>query len=585
MIKKRWVILTPIILLAGLIWFLLRPPPVEIACLLPRRTALLVELKDIRSGYSRLDSSPFWKELTATSLWKRGKIEERWREFMNALLRESGITLDRDRLLSLIGRDLGLALISGKKGGGSPTLLIVTRVDWRTRALEFFSRHFKTSAAPRNYEEYGGTRIFYSDPSGSFPFYISGAFRGGYLLITVSSGEDEVIREVLDHPGSAGGDLASLPGFIRFQKDNALSFPGVQFYLRARPLGRVFRRLLGAVSISGNEELAAPWRDSIRKLTSRLTGIVSSGGGRLQLNDGLSGRLWSEPDLVWLRKEYGPELLPLWRMGPAGFRDRDYLPARTLFCLNFRTDPVLLGRRFRRELEALSSQPGLIRKLEVWEEKSGLRLSRDFLPWMGEENTAALIGFDWESLLPLPQAAGFIQIKAEPAAARFLDQLTAYLAAATGVSPRRMKYAGHPMTIFPYLFLSPGWVRIDDFLVIATSRNILRMVVDTKLEKVPKLASRPAFQKVFARLGGAANQDLYLDTSRLVESALKLGDWYRARSARRSSREQFYREEVVPLLRVLGKTGSIAVRGRRQDGVAICDFFWYIPGLASNKLN
>ncbi len=575
MMKQRWLILVPILLLAVVLWLLLRPEPVEIARLLPRRTAVFVELKDIQSGYSRLDSSPFWRELTATPLWKRGKIEERWRDLINFLSQESGLPLDRDRLFSLIGRDLGLALISGEKDGEDPTLLIVSRVSWRSRVIEFFSRHFQASSSPRNYKKYGGTRIFHSDPSASFPFYLSWAFRRGYLFITVSSGGDEVVREVLDTPRSSGGVLAASAGFIRFQRDNALSSPGVKFYCQARPLRRVFRRVLGAVSISGAEELPDPWKSSIRKLRSGLTGIFSAGGGSLQLKDGLIGRFWSEPAPDRPRKDYVREPPPK----AAEFKDWEYLPAATIFCLSCRTDPSLLVRKFKRAFEVVSPSPGLLWELGAWEEKSGLRLSRDLLPWMGEESAVAVVGFDWESLIPLPRTVGFIQIKDNGQADRFLDQLTAYLSTATGVSPRRMKYSGLPMTVFPYLISDPGWVEMDNLLIIGTSRDLLRKVVETKREKSLQLASDPDFRKISTRIGGEADQYLYFNTSRLIGTILKLGDWYRQRQTGNLIPGKFYNEELVPFLRVLGKTGSFAARNRLQDGVAICDFFWYIPDL------
>ncbi|MCX6348793.1 MAG: hypothetical protein NTV79_04730, partial [Candidatus Aureabacteria bacterium] len=139
---KKGLLIFLILVLAGMgVWyFAFRPPAsVPLPALIPARTVFFLTANDLAAFWDNFSAGRFWQEVRASPLYRKGGVEERIAVFTALFEASAGFPLDRANFRELFGREAALALLPGE-GDRPASLLLVTRVGMKTRALELVSR-------------------------------------------------------------------------------------------------------------------------------------------------------------------------------------------------------------------------------------------------------------------------------------------------------------------------------------------------------------------------------------------------------------------------------------------------------------
>ena len=207
--------------------------------------------------------------------------------------------------------------------------------------------------------------------------------------------------------------------------------------------------------------------------------------------------------------------------------------------------------------------------LDRFQDTVGLDLEKDILSWITGEVSLALLPTDFEAVADDPsgealEALALLQFDAEKRddVALALYRVGELLEDNLGLSPDRVSYGGGQGAVFDLQEITgrtahvPGYLILEDHLVIATTAEALRLTGSIGEGRVDSLAEESQYARIEKELSSAPNPLVYVNFGWVrdaVVAALDPDDLQR------------YREEVEPFV---GPLGGLVIAGEAQEGVS-----------------
>ena len=590
-VKKRIILISAVLIVivaVGLFLVLRGRREIVLAQITPPGALLFVEFKNLENNWERLTASNFWKELLASTLWRESGWGEGIREISRRIEENTGIAPSRQNVMQLIGRDVALALIYPEEKGAEASLLLLSRVGLRARAIELVTRMGvrlqRTDKRVLVEEEYGGRNLVVIKPSTSFPFYAAYTFLGDYLALTLSQDEPPIaLKKVIDLV-SRRGEASSLAGRADWRNFKKFSLgPGAagNFFLKFDRLFQSVGANSSAIQISGELTAVKGWNELKRKLR-QLGEMVEILGGEFKWEEELEGRLFVSPNRQKIEEIYGKRFLSLWDREPVTRETTGFVPSGSIFYLSVQSDFALLWEGIKKDLESLDLDAvnDFLAGLDHWEEEVGLRVEEDILDGMGREAALVLEKVTTGILLPLPELAFIFKIENRDQLVLSLEKIAAWLATKYRLTSRKQTFAGVEITTVPLLVLAqPAYAFLDDYLLVSSSRDLLRRIIDIRRGEEAALTSDAGYQKVVAALKPGGSAFAYLNNDKLGECILQTGNWWLGMqklisSPESKTKEDFYQKKLIPFLNLLKVFKASGWKKSNQGDVVIQDFYW-----------
>lgn len=211
------------------------------------------------------------------------------------------------------------------------------------------------------------------------------------------------------------------------------------------------------------------------------------------------------------------ELLKMLAGSPGEIRSLSYQPESTLLygSLASLDARVVYDELYRYAVEATRAQMDLsgtadsaradsvvARQLRAFEERAGIDVEDDIVAWIGNEVAISITGVDRTGFFPLPEVAFTVSTRDASRARASLSELegaVSEMARARASIPLQWQeeaYEGQTIRYAPTPMgegLSIAYVVTDPFVLLATSRGLVKRMIDAHAGRAQALPSNPEF--------------------------------------------------------------------------------------------
>lgn len=186
------------------------------------------------------------------------------------------------------------------------------------------------------------------------------------------------------------------------------------------------------------------------------------------------------------------------------------------------------GEYWQSASEKLQENPdwsGTIRKIKHGlERRLNINIKRDVLPVLGHEIGGYLTDVDMHGKYPFPRLLVFVKVQDRPAAGHLLDKLT--------VNPITMLQSEeynnvdiHYMSLPLGANMDPGYSFVGDYLLLATSRQLLKESIDAYNDSMRSIVSDDAVKQFSLDEGGKFHSVTLMKTAELSRRAQDFLGW------------------------------------------------------------
>lgn len=521
---KRFIIvlLFLAVVVSAVVYYMRLPGVVEpVARMVPRDSCLYFSIRQGGTLWKKIEASGWWKKVSGieTLADRRKKLG------VSAERQALELGLEREQMLELFGKEVGVALVPGIRSGG--TLLVLTRVSGSLPG-EIMSNLENSGIYRCDTGRYRGARMLLLRPAdGGGPS--RGVCRIGDMMAFAVSDEDPlaVLRQVVDLLRGKGE--GSLRESDRYRQIVAISGEAPEccavMYFNFSGIGEEDKLFPGGLGIP--EELAGQLALAKRSLLLSLKQL-KAGGGIVHFKDGLRLTLYYLPD-AGVMAEASREIL---RTKPNKFKALKLVPSgQLIYSASLLGDARDLWSSCMTSLE--QTNPALAPLIEgavgEWEEAAGITLQKDVLPLIGKEFAYCFSPPSSEQLLPLLPGVGLIvKVKDVDRAGGVMDSVLASLKASGGAgpgesavddggeespSPVTEAYKGHALTFIPtgIAGFCPVYAFMGDFIVAASDIALMRAIVDAWLGDRESVKNSALFESLCKEFGDTSNSLTFVD--------------------------------------------------------------------------
>jgi len=190
----------------------------------------------------------------------------------------------------------------------------------------------------------------------------------------------------------------------------------------------------------------------------------------------------------------------------------------------------------------------------------GMSVQEDILPALGDESGAFLVGVDISNF-PIPQLVLFIKVKNQDTIERLFDPLLAQ----PYVRIEEDDYQGVLIKYVPLPIggtLQPAYGFFEDYLLVATSRQLIKTVIDVAQDPSLALLSNPHFAAVDAGLSDDNNSVAFIEVSQLmgiIKEVIEWGsDWFELSVKQKQAFQQGSQQRLADLTQEIERlTGEL----------------------------
>ncbi len=553
----------------------------SLAGMVPDKAGIFIRLQGLDEAWDELTGSDFFQRLKDSKLWKDAKVDESLQKFQKEFAARNGFEINRSRLMELAGADIALAILPAGEESHE-ALMIISRVGLKARLVEILVRWGDGLLTGKkgilSEEKYRGEKVCLISPVGSFPFFGAYTFIENYLVVSLSrSPVRSAIEDAIDlsRDGTGRGALKDLSDFIASRRE--VSFPSessLEWYLKPE----VFNRGPAAGDIFSGQLPAIEWG---REIVSDLSGFKTV-AGRLGYNRGMRFRLALELEEDNVDSQ-----------GDSDGHLQDYIPPASMVFAESSIDPTVVWEKIIGTITDFARQgygePLL--GLRSWEMEVGVNITDEILPVLGGRMAFCVEGITGEEFLPISPAAVIIKITDREKMERIMGRISLWVVGSYNWRLVREKFrdtvimsagvdTGGELNILSMLFPRPAYAILGSELIISSSTELLKNIIETKNERKPGLATVSDFREVAGMIGPPGDNFIYLNGKEVIRSLLNLGEWYLP--IQRLSREEpwlpedLFREKIVPILNLCDIFKSAGISINSEKRLVKGDCFLYI---------
>ncbi len=553
----------------------------SLAGMVPESAGIFIRFHGISEAWDDLVESEFFEELKRSKLWKDEKVEERVQVFQEEFSERNGFEINRSRLMELAGEDVALAVLPA--GKGSPeALMVISRVGLKARLVEIMVRWGDGlrdgDKRVLREEEYRGEKINLFSPTGSFPFFGAYTFIENYLVVSISQDPvRSVIEDIIDlsRDGTGRDSLKASSDFIDARREvSFLSESFLEWYLKPG----IFNIVPAGEIISSGGIPAIEWG---REIVKNFSGVKTV-AGRVGYDRGIRFRmaLGLEEDIVD-------------GSGSSPDHLQSYIPSAALIFAESEIDPAIIWEGIAAYIMEFARQGygAPLLSLRNWERETGVNITDEILPILGDKWALLVLGITGNEFLPITPAAVIIKVTDREKAERIMGRISVWAANSYNWGLAREEFgdaviisAGEEsegrLNILRMLFPRPGYAFFGSELIISSSTELLKDIINTRNGVNTGVETVPGFREVVGVIGPVEGNFIYLNGEEVIGSLLNMGEWYLP--IQRLSKEEpwlpedIFRGKIVPILNLCRIFKSVGISINYEKRLVRGDCFLYI---------
>ncbi|MDX1623391.1 MAG: DUF3352 domain-containing protein [Gemmatimonadota bacterium] len=547
-----------------------------VATELPAGARVVVSGHDLASFWSRLQGTRLYTEVTAVRDVQELKSE--------AQAAELCVEPDEATVMNLLGEDFDLGYY-GQRENDEPDLLLVAEVEDEARVREIVERCeqqlVEEKGATFRDEEYAGEsiRVGTSDEGEAVLFYRLGDDR--LTIATTRTRIQQAIDLEQDDAAEAMVDVEAYDELVEKLSDATIVAYVDQEALRLQAREAMPDTLAAEDQRQRRLAAATSLIDELRLADATVVGIywVESG-----IRGDAFGRFPEEGERS--------ELVKLLAKEPGEIRTLGFQPVGTLLygAITTLDAELLYDELYRYAIEAtrvqmdVANTPDSARadsvvaaQLEAFESRTGIDVEEEVVAWIGEEAAFAITGVDKTGFFPIPEVAFTIGTTDPQTTRTFFTELegtVAEMARAQASIPlqwqeeqyegRTIRYAPTPMGEG----LSVAYTVGEEFAVLASSRGLVKRMLDARAGRAEALPANPDFaamtefypQRV-STLGFVNLEGILTEVEGLMGSLGQMGGQASAADTTDTARQLIAALKNAPRLGVYSESSGSGVTG------------------------
>ncbi|HOY08582.1 MAG TPA: hypothetical protein PLB05_00710 [Candidatus Omnitrophota bacterium] len=508
-------------------------PPLAVEAILPPQPLIFVHMKDIEKNLDEFSQTRFWQILKGIDYIKYIKESggneealERYNTMMKQLFSEEMKIFVK----TFLGKEVVLAVYPGKENSldsqnmmevASQTFL-VTRLKPELKFAEKFSGLMgkidpNISVEEVNYEK---NKIYLISVKGA-PFKIGYTRIKNLLVVGIN---DQAARRCID---------------IYKKKDSA-SLRADADYLRVRSHAHQDADFLGYMNFVKLIEdlkaqivgwLAANGEDSALFLKQVEDSFRQAKGFQMMSLSALPGpQTRLKLDIHYDRDALEPDVRPLYECAPQEnaslqFIPRDVLGYQWSPCYDFEYYWQQAPEKMGDALLAKGVEADPEEFIAGLEQALGINVKNDLIPALGRE-----MGWFWtdvslDQLVPVPQLAFYIKTADQEKVKTLIRDL---IAKQSFVRAETETVDGEDIYFFKIPMienLEPTYSFLDGYLIIATSRDLIRQAKAAKAGDKPSILKQADFQEPNLGLSAKNNAVVFLNVQGIAQKADSILEW------------------------------------------------------------
>lgn len=482
-----------------------------VATALPSGASVVVSGYDLEGFWSRLQGSRLYQELNAIPDVRQAfaPLAQSQQEFEA----ETGLPLNEETVMTLFGQKFDIGFY-GPLAGDRADLLLVAQVQDEEQARQILqsleTRVASEQGAAFRETEYGGlqVRVATTGEGEDVLFYALGE---GHLTMATTQPR---IQQAIDLRGD--GDEAQAMSQVEDYVAALGKLPdaAIAVYVDQLAVQEAARRAAAdtAGADAADESLQ---QERLRAATSALEGVELA-------RSIAAGVYWTEAGIrgdLYARFPEGPrsEMATMLTRDPAPIRTIAFQPVGTLLygAINSLDAQVVYEQVRRTAIDATRIQIGVkntpdslrgdslvVQQLEAFERETGIDVEEDLIAWVGSEAAVAIAGVDKSGFFPLPETALTISTKDRARSQAFFTEVEGLVAemaltrASIPLTWQSEEYEGQTIRYAPTPMgegLSLAYSVMPDFVLVATSRGLLKRMMDARGGRAQALPSNPGF--------------------------------------------------------------------------------------------
>ncbi|HOW36052.1 MAG TPA: DUF3352 domain-containing protein [Candidatus Omnitrophota bacterium] len=528
---KKWIgVIVAAVVVLGMAagFYYLKISRVSMDSILPAGAAVYVHASDIGKDLKNFQSTKLWSNIQGIdveTLMKesgasQADIETYIRIKAQASTAMTGLLLDK-----FFSREVGLAIYRSEIGsGGSQALLdalsnivVITRVKPEAQFVEFMTTLYNKFNQQVNTqtEQYKG-----------------------YTVTTVEAdkGIDIAYVKIKDFLVIGFGKKAAYACVDVAAKSRAPLLQDASYHaaqsrlLKAAHLvvygnlEAVLTDLRRWFEILADGKMAEKEKNQIQAVLYNLAGLKTLGFSSLP------GKIAQGKSVLILDKErMNAELLQAYSRKPQANNTINFVPKEALLyhwsnCFNAKQYWGSFTRAMDKEEKKSPDGLSARDRLNDVEKRLGVNIESDVVPLLDNETGGFLYAVDAGMLFPVPKLVFFIKVKDRAAAEKIMDALTADAAALAQTEEYRsvrIKYVSLPLGAT----LQPGFCFLGDYLLISSSREVLKKSIDAQNDKSLSLAANEDLKTIDPAFTDKGNSVFFAQTDKFLDEVRELCSW------------------------------------------------------------
>lgn len=528
---KKWIgIMVAAVVVLGVAvgFYYLKVTRVSMDSILPAGAVVYVHASDVEKDLKDFRSTKLWRniqDIDVETLMKESgasqiDIENYTRIKTQVSTVMTGLLMDK-----FFGQEIGVAIYRSEIGSGGPgalfdalsNIVLITRVKPEAQFVEFLTTLYNKFNQQANIqtEQYKG-----------------------YIVTTVDAGKDIDIAyvKIKDFLVVGFGKKAayacvdvmteSKAPMLRDQHYNA-----VQSKLLAKGHLVVYGNLEAILTdvrrwfdILAEGKMEEKEKNQIEAVLYNLAGLKTFG---FSFMPGKTAQ--GKSVLVLDKARMNAELLQAYSYKPQVNNTIHFVPKEALLyywsnCFNAKQswDSFLKGldKDEKKNPDGLSARD----RLNDTEKKLGVNIENDVVPLLDNEIGGFLYDVDTGLLFPVPKFVFFVKIKNRAAAEKAMDTLTADAAALAQTEEYksiRIKYMSLPLGAV----LQPGFCFLGDYLLISSSREVLKKSIDAQNDKSLSLTENQDLKTIDPAFTDKGNSVFFAQTDKFLDEVRDLCSW------------------------------------------------------------
>ncbi len=494
-----------VIILAAGGWFLYLcyGPKTPIADVLPSGALAYVRLAKAGEHWQAATHSEFWKNISAIDLPKvlaRNKVPQKNIDELKGQQAQLEGFFKSPLTQKFLGKEIALAVYGSKD---SYSIMMVLRLAPSVQAAELLT-HFSSQwgeGITTSEETYAGERIVHvhlKDNKASFKYVKLND------LLVVAEDNDGYLNAVIDVDRRKHASLNKDEGFVFVQAHAYAGADGL-LYVNVQGLNAMLRR----------EE----WMQE--DLLSQTAGF------KTYALSFLPGTITKYKFIVGLEpKAVRPALRRLVECSPKVNGSLSFVPSHVAgYQWGGCYDLVGSWQQFREQVYALPDAGKQVQKIKGGiERRTGLNISADILPVLGQEAGGYFTDVDTLGLFPYPRFLAFVKVNDRVRAEEIFKKIVKVpfgLVQEEAYNKSNIRYLALPLGSN----MDPGYTFVGDYLLAASSRQLLKKSIDVSQDPSRSLKT----DKTFSALGledAAGTQSIaFLKVGEFARSMQGLLNW------------------------------------------------------------